>query len=75
MIRLVSENQKNKGILLVFAKAVINKSSWFHSQNHMKVQDLFKKFLSILLSLFYEMSDFVYKYLLSKIGEEETFSY
>ena len=71
MILLVSENQKHKGLLLVFAKAVLSKTSWFHSENHLKVQDLFKKFLSILLSLFYELSDFVYKYLLSKVAEEE----
>lgn len=67
----MGESQKSKPVFLGFARGVLTKTSWFHSENHLKIHPLFKRFLSILVSLFYELSDFVYKFLLSKVGEDE----
>ena len=71
LIKTILESKENKQIICVLAVNILKKCAWFYSDNHIKIYDIFEKFILTLLSLNNTHLDLVYRYLLEHIDINE----
>lgn len=71
LIRVVLQPAKDKSAVNIFCMSIIKRVQWFYSSNHLKVYNLFEKFLLTFLSLYSQNVEMLYKYLIEKVDLEE----
>lgn len=73
LIRIILE--KRLPITSFLAISTLKKAPWLFSESHLKIFDLFEKFLLTVLSLYNQHLPLVYKYLFEQILFEEKLIY